>query len=308
VSAAISPGARDARDLRSGGTWSRGQALKNELLWLAARASIAATGPLPLGWLRALGRGVAALAFVLFGRARRTAAANVARAFPELDARARATLVRRAYATLGAHLGEAIAMLHRAPSPLPMAPASRDVLSRALARGRGVVFASAHLGPWERVAGALVAAGLPLWTIAREAYDPRFTALYDRVRAHQGVRSIYRGAPGAAARIVRTLRAGGVLGVPMDLRSRVESVDAPFLGHAAPTPIGPARIALRTGAAVVVGTAARVGGELVVTATEIATEDLGGDERALTARINDELSRRIRAMPDAWVWMHERFL
>jgi lauroyl/myristoyl acyltransferase len=97
----------------------------------------------------------------------------------------------------------------------------------------------------------------------------------------------------------------------MDLRSRVPCCQAPFLGHEAPTPIGPARIALRTGAAVVVGTAApSPEGGLVVTATRIATHDVPRDLPGaveLTRRINAELSRRILALPRAWVWMHERW-
>ena len=153
---------------------------------------------------------------------------------------------------------------------------ARALIDEALREGRGVVFASAHLGPWERVAASLVAAGFPLTTIARESYDPRFTRLYERLRGSRGVRVVWRspapdarrnargdhraGEMAATVGIVRTLRRGGVLGVPMDLRSRVPSCETPFLGHAATTPVGPARIALRTGAAVVVGTVAPLRG------------------------------------------------
>jgi lauroyl/myristoyl acyltransferase len=97
----------------------------------------------------------------------------------------------------------------------------------------------------------------------------------------------------------------------MDLRARVPSEGAPFLGHDAQTPIGPARIALRTRSMVVVGSAAPGSAEpLVVTATRIPTHDLprgSHGPRELTARINDELSRRILALPHAWVWMHDRW-
>jgi KDO2-lipid IV(A) lauroyltransferase len=161
------------------------------------------------------------------------------------------------------------------------------------------------------VAASLVAAGVPLTALARESYDPRFTQLYRELREARGLRVVWRSAPGSAAGIVRALRRGGVLGIPMDLRSRVPACEAPFLGHAAPTAIGPARLALRTGAAVVVGTAAPgPGGSLVVTATRIPTCGLAPDTTgaaALTARINDELSSRILALPAAWVWMHERW-
>jgi len=114
--------------------------------------------------------------------------------------------------------------------------------------------------------------------------------------------------------------------MPMDLRARVSCVDAPFLGYDAPTAVGPARIALRTGAAVIVGTAAPAssltrsatwpaGGRsetdgMVITATRIPTSDLTAGPDAigkLTGRINRELSHRILALPHAWPWMHERW-
>ena len=303
----------EANDVREGGAWTRSQSLKNDVVWASARGALATIGVLPLSWLRPFGRGIGAVAYAMFGSARRTAHENVALAFPDLSLTDRAALVRRAYDELGAWLGEALGLLRGGalPPALPVDPLAYDVLAEARAEGRGVLFASAHLGPWERVAGALVSAGVPLTTIARAAYDPRFSRLYDTIRARQGVRAIYRGAPGAAARIVRTLKDGGVLGVPMDLRSRVPSVDVPFLGRLAATAVGPARIALRTGAAIVVGTAARGSNSaLSVTATRIDTRDLvrsADAERTLTSRINDELSARIRAFPEAWVWMHPRF-
>jgi KDO2-lipid IV(A) lauroyltransferase len=125
------------------------------------------------------------------------------------------------------------------------------------------------------------------------------------------VRVIWRGTPGATTRIVRTLKSGDVLGVPMDLRARVPSIDTKFLGHEAPTALGPARIALRARAPVVVGTVAPgKDGRLVISATRIQADDLQPDSagtRTLTLRINDELSRRILALPHAWVWMHPRW-
>jgi KDO2-lipid IV(A) lauroyltransferase len=307
-----------ARDLREGGFWTPRQRVKNDLLYLVACGGLAVASLLPLRALRFLGRALGRAAHRALGSERRRALANVGRAFPALPGPDRAALVHRSFITLGDALGDGVALLRRRGGPpIPLAPGSREVLDRAIGEGRGVIFASAHLGPWERVAASLVAAGLPFATVARESYDPRFTRLYERLRGRRGVQVIWRSRAGAGARILRTLRAGGVLGMPMDLRSRVPSCPAPFLGHDAETPVGPARIALRARAAVVVGTVAPdaegcggPGGRgLVITATRIPTEDLparGGAE-ALTARINDELSARIRALPDAWVWMHQRW-
>ncbi len=298
-----------ALDIREGGRWTRAQRVKNDAIWISSEVAIALATRLPARLLRAAGIALGAFAHAALPSARRIARENVARAFPELGPAGQRQLVRRAYRVLGGHLGDAVAMLdpRRPLPPLPFGEGAREVLDEALAPGRGMIFASAHLGPWERVAATLVSAGLPFATIAREAYDPRLTRIYERLRGGRGVRVVWRSAPGAAAALLRVLRGGGMLGVPMDLASRVPSIEAPFLGEPAPTPVGPARLALRTGAAVVVGTIAP---GPCLTATRIQSSDLAAGaegERILTTRINDELSRRIRALPEHWVWMHPRF-
>jgi KDO2-lipid IV(A) lauroyltransferase len=262
--------------------------------------------------LRKAGTLLGRIAFHVARRARRIAEENVARVFPELDPAARRALVLRNFENLGGLLGEVATLTSGRPLPsLSVGEGAGELLDAMAESGRGVLLVSAHLGNWERVAHALVGRGLPLTTIAREAYDPRFLPWYARVRGP--VEVIYRGAAGASTRIVRVLRRGRVLGIPMDLRSRVASAPVAFLGHAAPTPIGPARLALRTGARVVVVTlapTARSEHPFEITATPIETGDLaaGQDgELRLTERLNDELSARIRQMPDAWLWPHERW-
>ncbi len=311
-------------DLRTGGAWTPLQRVKNDAIWVCATLALAASRRLPLSVLRALGRGLGRTAHTFAKGARQTAIANVARVFPDIDERERLALVQRSFVTMGELLADTVALLRPNGGPLlELAPESRTVFDDALREGRGVVFASAHLGPWERVAASLVATGIPFAALARESYDPRFARVYETLRADRGVRVVWRASPGATAGIVRTLRGGGVLGIPMDLRARVASCEAPFLGHPAATPVGPARIALKTGAAVVVGSVApcpdfptgRATPPLIITATRIPTTDLaagqgtdhGARARDLTARINRELSRRILALPHAWVWMHERW-
>jgi KDO2-lipid IV(A) lauroyltransferase len=303
-----------ATDRREGGRWTLPQRAKNDALWILVTVAVATLGRLPTPALRALGAALGRLAYLLLPGARRTAEHNVARAFPGLGRAEQRRLVARAYRTLGGYLGDAVALLdpRRASPPLPFAEGARETLDAALAEGRGVVLASGHLGPWERVAATLVARGVPFVAVAREAYDPRLTPLYERLRGGRGVPTIYRGSPGAAAGLLRALRRGRVLGVPMDLASRVPSVEAPFLGALAPTPVGPARLALRTGAAVVVGvpTPSPSGRSLELAITRIESRALTATlegERLLTTRINDVLSDRIRAMPEGWVWMHPRW-
>jgi KDO2-lipid IV(A) lauroyltransferase len=297
----------NTRDLREGGRWSFAQRLKNDFIFVLVTFALGVAERLPARWLRVLGRGVGFTAWAVAKRLRNLALENVERALPEIEPHARGAFVRTVYRELGTLLGDAVTTLDpRRPIELiPFSPGSRECLEGAIGEGRGVVFASAHLGPWERVAASLVAAGIPLTVVAREPYDPRLAHIYARLRDARGVRTVYRGASSAGIALVRVLRRGGVLGVPMDLASRVESVEAPFLGIPAPTPVGPARLAIRTGAAVVVGTAARAeDGSLTLSFVRIEMTD---SEEVLTARINAELSTRIRAMPAHWPWMHRRW-
>lgn len=298
-----------ASDIREGGRWSLAQRAKNDVLYLLIAGAIATIGRLPRRMLRAFGIGLGVVAHAVIPSARRIARANVARAIPELSEVERRALVARTYRNLGAHLGDAVAMLdpRRPAEVLPFADGARERLEAAYREEHGVLFASAHLGPWERVAATIVETGLPFAVVAREAYDPRLTRLYDRLRGARGLRTIYRGASGAGTALLRVLRRGEILGVPMDLASRVPSIEAPFLGVPAKTPVGPAKLALRTGAAVVVAFATR---ELTVEVLRIRSDDLESSpdaERILTTRINDAISKAILSVPDAWVWMHHRF-
>jgi KDO2-lipid IV(A) lauroyltransferase len=294
-------------DVREGGRWSVAQRLKNDVLYVLITASLAIATRIPPPLTRSLGRALGLLAWALVPSLRRTALANVERA--HLDVADRHAFVRGVFLALGALLGDTVATLdpRRPLASLPFLPGSRECLDAAVAEGRGVVFASAHLGPWERVAASLVSAGVPLTVVAREPYDPRLATVYRHLRDARGVETVYRGATGAGVALVRVLRRGRVLGIPMDLASRVPSLDVPFLGAPAPTPIGPARLALRTGAAVVVGTVAPAeDGSLGLSFVRVATRE-GMSERELLERINEELSTRIRALPALWPWMHARW-
>jgi KDO2-lipid IV(A) lauroyltransferase len=312
---ALEVASRLPNDLREGKDWTILQSLKNQTIYVSVRILLLLLRPLPESWLPPLGRAVGLSLYLLGIAQRRVALENLARVYPDLTSRQRRELGARVYRRLGGYLGAAVAQLqspHRFV-PLVFEQGSRERLDDAMGEGQGVLFASAHLGPWEQLAGSLVHHGFPLTTLARESYDPRFMQLYAKLRGGGGVKAIYRGSPTAALKIVRTLRGGGLLGAPMDLRSRVPSTLAPFLGAPAKTPIGPARLALRAGAAVVVGTVVPLdpaGTKLVIRVTRIVTRDLHADvngEETLTGRLNDEISSRIRAFPEGWVWMHPRW-
>lgn len=312
-----------SRDVREGGSWTPAQRAKNDVVYAAVAASLAIAGALPRPLLPALGRGIGLVAHALLGRARRLALRNVAACFPALSRKEHARLVRDTFLTLGANLGDTIALLARdepAAEGLVLPDASKTALETALGRGRGVVYVTGHLGPWERMAALLAARGFPITTVARESYDPRFDRLYDRLRKTRAVEALYRGKPGAPVAIVRALARGRIVGFPMDLPGRVPTIPVTLLGLPSRLPVGPARIALRTRAAVVVGTPApppcsarsepASRGPLALRIEPLATDDLAPGapgEATLTQRMADALGERIAALPAHWPWMHPSF-
>jgi KDO2-lipid IV(A) lauroyltransferase len=294
-------------------SWRR--AVKNELIYGAATLALRGIGLLPSRWLEPLGRLTGSAAHLLFVRARRIARHNVALVHPRLSPLQRDRLVRTVFRTLGMNLTDTLALLRpREPASrtLEIGAASQSALETALAGGRGVIYVTGHLGPWERMAALLADRGFPITTLARESYDQRFHAMvYDRVRTDRNVHAIYRGRVGAPYAIVRALSRGRVVGFPIDLPGRIPVLPVTFLGQPSHLPVGPARIALRTRSPLVVGTPAPgAGARLEIRIAPLPYDDLPATpegEAQLTQRIADALSERILALPEHWPWMHPSF-
>jgi lauroyl/myristoyl acyltransferase len=175
------------------------------------------------------------------------------------------------------------------------------------------------------MAALLAKLGYPITTVARESYDPRFHGLlYERLRTSRNVEAIYRTDPSAPFAIVRALRRGRVVGFLVDLPSRMAArTDAgrnqrPFqpvewLGCPSHIALGPARLALRIGSPIVVGTpapAAPGDGNLCVRIARLPGSDVPAGpagEAMLCQRIADALSERIRTLEAHWPWMHPSF-
>ncbi|HEU4404942.1 MAG TPA: lysophospholipid acyltransferase family protein [Polyangiaceae bacterium] len=299
------------RDRRLGGRWSPAQRAKNDLLYVLASGALGAARGLGAPSRRALARLVADACWALGVGWRRRVERNLRLALGPNAPGARAV-----FRGLGSVLADTLALLEggaAAGAGLELEGEAREALRAGLSGGRGVMYATAHLGPWERMAALLVEEGFDVVTVARESYDPRFDALYARLRDRRGVRALYRGRPGFAAALVRALKRGTIVGFPMDLAGRgVRAHEARWFGLPLATPLGPAALALRTGASLVVGTPAPgPGGSLVVRVEAVETAGLGagpGEVERLTERLAGLLAARVAALPTLWPWMHPKWL
>jgi KDO2-lipid IV(A) lauroyltransferase len=281
---------------------------KNSVIYFLARLALAAAGLVPRRLVRAFGRAIGGLAHWIARRERRLARRQIAAAFGlGPDGGRTAVLVRGVFDHLGVgaiELARILVSPRRAPR-VELPERSRRALEDALSEGRGVLYATGHIGNWELMATELARLGYPISTVTKPSYDPRFTRLIDRFRARSGIEAIHRGRAGASVAMLRALRKNRVLGMLIDQDTRVPSVFVPFFGRSAHTPVGAAAVALRNESPVVVGSIRRrADGSHVI---EIELCPLPPDETEATAVLTAALESRIRRRPSQWVWFHERW-
>jgi KDO2-lipid IV(A) lauroyltransferase len=190
-----------------------------------------------------------------------------------------------------------------------------QLLREALAKGKGIVFVTGHLGNWELMARLVARVGAPVSAVAKRGGDARLMALIEAWRRSGGVSTLWREDPATARALLRVFKRGEVLGILVDQDTKVQGVHVPFFGRPAFTPRAPADLALRSGAPVLVGTSHRPsdrpGAGLVFEVTEVPYDPAPADREAevlrLTAACQAVMEEAIRRHPADWVWMHERW-
>jgi KDO2-lipid IV(A) lauroyltransferase len=295
-------------DARTGQPWTPRQRLKNDLVFWTVRALLWCADRIPPRVLLALCRVGGRLAHALHGRLRTTARENLRRALPRKDP---SRLARESFVRAGENLG--LTLLLRRPS-LPaqalveVAPDATQLLQHTLDQGRGAVFVSAHLGPFEWIAATLAELGHRPAVVVRESYDARLDPLVDAHRLSRGVEVIHRGRVGAPVRILRALRSGKPVGFLPDLGGRVRSRPAKLLGQRVELPVGPERVAIRARCPVLFGTLRprQPEGPLPRFQLELSRLD-EPTEPSLGQTICDALTREIARCPGQWLWMAPRF-
>ena len=264
--------------------------------------------PLPLG--RACGRALGSLAWVVARRERNKALRHIAIAFPEWDDAKRRATIKAMFRHLGVSVFE-IAWMRN------MDVATRDRLTviegaepllKLIDEGRGVVVFTAHCGNWEWMSYAVGLWGRPTTVLQRERDAPEMNRYITEHRARSGVRTVDRGSAGAGRELIQSLRRGGILAFLIDQNLRTDSVQVPFFGRPALTPIGPARLAVRTESVVVDILIERLpDGRHRLKVGEPAQCRRNDDPVSRTQRMTRIIEEQIRRVPEQWVWMHDRW-
>ncbi len=173
-------------------------------------------------------------------------------------------------------------------------------------QGRGVLFATAHFGNWELSAFAHALMTEPMNIVVRPLDDPALDRLVERRRQLSGNRLIQK--RDAARGILRALAANEAVGILIDQNtSLAEGVFVDFFGVPACANVAFARIAARSGAAVIPGFAVWSDDEKRYVLEFLEPVEITGDAQLDTQRLHSVLESAIRRHPGQWLWIHRRW-
>jgi KDO2-lipid IV(A) lauroyltransferase len=271
-------------------------------------------GRLPRVLARGLVGFLTAILYAVLGRLRRVGERNLELAMPELPRTERARILRNVFRSLGWQLVEFCRM------PRYTAENTRNWIRTeglehylaAESRGKGVLVLTGHLGAWELSSFYHSLMGHPMGMVIRRLDNRYLDEYVNNIRCMRGNRVLHKG--DFARGLLTAMHAGEAVGVLMDTNmTPPQGIFVRFFGIEACTASGLARVALKTGAAVLPGFLVweqkerryvlHFGPKL----NFIKTGDAESDILAATQQCNDVLETWIRRYPDQWLWIHRRW-
>lgn len=176
----------------------------------------------------------------------------------------------------------------------------------ALARGKGVLFATAHLGNWELSAFTHALMAEPMQVVVRPLDNHLIDCFVEKRRALSGNTLISK--RDFARPILQALRQNKAVGILIDQNAAADTgVFVPFFGVPACVNIGFAKLAAHSGAAVIPGFALWSETENKYILRFYPEVAITGDASADTAAIQQVLESAIAEDPGQWLWIHRRW-
>ena len=184
-------------------------------------------------------------------------------------------------------------------------------LEAARAGGHGLLLCTAHIGTWEAIGFVLQELGMSSWAIGRVLDNPLLERELDVRRRATGRGVIPK--DGGVLKLVRALKADEPVVVLLDQNAGRKGALLDFLGEPSShhTVAGVMSRRCGTPALPVYILSAGPGGRLKVVFEPAVQADPGLDDEAaalqITRRLSDSLERQVRAHPEQWLWLHDRW-
>jgi Kdo2-lipid IVA lauroyltransferase/acyltransferase len=281
--------------------------------YAALRGAVAAMERLSFRRAGVLGERIGRLGYWPLGIRRAVVERQLSAALPERSPEDIARIARETYAQLGRTSVEtAILPAYDAAEIVGLFEDVQgwSIIEERLARGKGLILVTGHLGNWELGGAYLAARGVPIEVVARHMANPLFDRYLTRTRQQIGMEVVHD--EDAVRRVPRSLRSGRAVAFLVDQGAvGLASTWVPFFGRYAKTPRGPAVFALRLDAPIVFGAAVRrPSGRYQLTFEPIDVAPSGDREADVDRIVADytaTLERWVRRTPEQYLWHHRRW-
>jgi KDO2-lipid IV(A) lauroyltransferase len=196
--------------------------------------------------------------------------------------------------------------------PVPVFWDGAEHVEAALAQAKGIVFLTPHLGCFEVTAQAYAArygvAGRPMTVLFRPPRKAWLQEVVGASRQRPGLATASTTMAGVK-QLIKALKRGECVGLlPDQVPPEGLGVWAPFFGKAAYTMTLSARLALQTGATVLVAWGERLSwGRGYVVHVMPLQQSLSGDMTDAAAQINRAMERLILQKPQQYLWGYARY-
>jgi KDO2-lipid IV(A) lauroyltransferase len=288
--------------------------MKERIQYWLVLVVVRALGWMPRDLARLLAGGLGWFVYTFMGRLRRVGERNLAHVMPQSSSEENEEILRGVYRHLGWQLVEFCRMTHYTVENTRgwIHTEGLDRYRAAQAKGKGVLVLTGHLGAWELSSFYHSLCGYPMGMVIRRLDNRPLDEFVNGVRCIHGNRVLHK--DDFARGLLTAMRAGETVGILMDTNmTPPQGVFVRFFGLEACTASGLARVALKTGAAVLPGFmlwepnerqyVLHFGDELEFD----RTSDYESDIVAATQKCNDVLESWIRRYPDQWLWIHRRW-
>ena len=188
---------------------------------------------------------------------------------------------------------------------------NREIVDKAIAGGKPIIFISAHYGNWEIGATSLGALITPTTSVHKKMNDGYFDEYLMKSRTKFNMTMVEK--KGAIKHLVKALKNGNSISMLIDQNvNPKDSVYVNFLGAQATQTAAPAFLARKFDALIIpLFINIQPEEETIITFFEPIitpkTEDAKADVLTSTQAQADVLAEVIKAHPEPWFWCHKRW-
>ena len=249
----------------------------------------------------ALARSLAGFHYHCFPRRRHAALANLAVVMPRSTRGERVRVAKRMMCSYNEMLIEFLRLPHLEREELlrSVEVVGREHLETAVARGRGLILASSHLGNWELAAVVIAHWGYTLHAVAGVQLSRWLTPAVRETKSELAIHTVSQ--EDGMRKLLRALEHNELVALMVDGDLYHHGVSVDFFGRETRWPAGPGVLAQRSGALVICGYCERRGPGRFRIVLEPALDPASlPSTAALNAAVAGIVERHIREHLDQW--------